>query len=99
MRNVVHDCNMLLLFDGDNSSVELLYHERCVEDLSHIVDVLRHFPSFLEAISSPNRTSKLQEISLIQEDEMNKIYQVHQPDHPEPNENLVLFNSSVCLLH
>ena len=98
MRNVVHDCNMLLLFNEDNSSVELLYHERSVEDLSHIVDVLRHFPSFLEAISGPNRTSKLQEISLIQEDEMNKFYQVHQPDHPEPNENLIGLVQQQCML-
>ena len=98
MLNIVHDCNMLLLFGEDNSSVELLYHERPAEDLSHIVDVLRHFPSFLEAISGPNRTSKLQEISLIQEDEMNKFYQVHQPDHPEPNESLIGLVQQQCML-
>ena len=76
--SVLHDSNILLLFDQEDSTVKLLYHERPAEDLSHIVDVLRHFPTFMKAINESKPSAKLQEISLMQENEMRRFY--HLPD-------------------
>ena len=98
VQSIVHDCNMLLLFSEDNSSVDLLYHERPSEDLSHIVDVLRHFPTFLKAIKDSNETAKLQEISLMQEEEMNKFYQGPQFGTFEVNESLTSLVHKQCML-
>ena len=85
--SVLHDSNILLLFDEDDSLVELLYHERPAEDLSHIVDVLRHFPTFMKAISESKPSAKLQEISLMQESELQQFYNISDPLYNENDED------------
>ena len=87
---VLHDSNILLLFDQEDSTVELLYHKRPAEDLSHIVDVLRHFPTFMKAINESKPSAKLQEISLMQENEMRRFYNLPDAITNDTNEKETL---------
>lgn len=100
VKSMIHDSNVVLLFDEDSSSVELMYHKRPSEDLSHIVDVVRHFPTFMKALKDFKQSANLQEISLLQDNEMNKFYHIPDSDtvQQEKEESLIGLVQRQCVL-
>lgn len=79
--HILHDCNMLLLFNDQGDEMHLLYNERPAQDFGHIIDVLKHFPTFIQSIRQSKPELPLSEVSMVPEDEIKMLY----PDSVDTN--------------
>ncbi|XP_052058409.1 uncharacterized protein LOC127698786 [Mytilus californianus] len=77
VEKVLHDCNILLLFENFGTEMHLLYNERPSQDFEHIKDVLKHFPTFLKSMVEIGNDAKLSEVSMVSTEEMRKLYPVY----------------------
>ena len=90
---VLHDCNMLLLFENFGSEMHLLYNERPSQDFEHIKDVLKHFPMFLKSMTRLGGSHKLSEVSMVPDEELQRLYPVNRCQTPLSESPFVVFEN------
>ncbi|CAC5390673.1 unnamed protein product [Mytilus coruscus] len=77
VEKVLHDSNILLLFENFGTEMHLLYNERPSQDFEHIKSVLKHFPTFLKSMVEIGNDAKLSEVSMVSTEEMPKLYPIY----------------------
>ncbi|XP_060074646.1 linear gramicidin synthase subunit D-like [Ylistrum balloti] len=78
-QHVLHDCNILLLFNDDGDEMHLMYKEKIGQDFQYISDVLQHFPTFL---TTSDLNQPLHETHLVSDEELKQLYLQPLPFKP-----------------
>ncbi|KAK3584001.1 hypothetical protein CHS0354_010468 [Potamilus streckersoni] len=99
--HILHDCSLLLLFCSDTMEMRLLYNERPAQDFTHVVDVLRHFPTFLSSITMELQKEInpiLKDIALLSKEELEYLYPGEDDRNVKGKESLSTLIKKQCLL-
>ncbi|XP_033733905.1 linear gramicidin synthase subunit D-like [Pecten maximus] len=73
-QHVLHDCNILLLFNEDGEKMHLMFKEKIGKDFRYINDVLQHFPTFLRCVAANGLNQPLCQTNLVPEEELKQFY-------------------------
>ncbi|KAK3609275.1 hypothetical protein CHS0354_001875 [Potamilus streckersoni] len=95
--HILHDCTLLLIFYPNTMEMRLLYNERPTQDFTHVVDVLRHFPTFLNSMNMEINPI-LKDIAMLTKDEMNYLFPCVAETKAEANESLSTLIRTKCQL-
>lgn len=88
LQKILHGCNVLILFGGNNElEMEVRYHERPAQDFGHVIDVLQHFETFLNAVNVSEDTTLLKSVSMVSKNEMTLFYKLPPPGENENTEH------------
>lgn len=91
IQKILQKCNILILLGGVNDSeMEVCFHERPAQDFGHILDVLQHFVTFLNAANQRKESSDLKSLSMVSKNEMNIFYRL-----PPEEENQRIQNDTI----
>ncbi|OWF45614.1 uncharacterized protein LOC110456801 [Mizuhopecten yessoensis] len=93
-KGVLHDCNILLLFNEDGNEMHLMHKEKIGQDFKYIYDVLQHFPTFLRNTAN-GLCQPLCQTNLVPEEELKRLYP-QLPDFVPPSEKVDDFFEKQC---
>ncbi|KAL3891712.1 hypothetical protein ACJMK2_003962 [Sinanodonta woodiana] len=94
---ILDDCMLLVLFCPDISEIRFIFNNRSTQDITHLIDVLRYFPTFLRSVSLDINTV-LKDITLLSKDELNYLFPVVEEDKMKEKEYIVPVITKQCQL-
>ncbi|KAL3872964.1 hypothetical protein ACJMK2_036132 [Sinanodonta woodiana] len=97
LKHILQDCTILLLFYPDTREMRLVYNERPAQDFAHVIDVLRHFPTFLGSMNMEINPI-LKDIVILSKDELEYLFPYVKDSRIRTKESLSSLIKRQCQL-